>query len=352
MTTYQDRSNPSTLFPVNAGFEGALSEKVEVRIGRIERLGIHLFNVANCLISFGNLSGRFDRGENSVVGLEALFCDSQLFPSEIKVVCDTNLDAELVAHKLVAGDPNIRFYATHPIMDSARNIVGSLNLIDYQARKFSDEHRLLLADLAVMVERELILSSMQKMQLELIKQNRNLKRESLIDPILGTWNKTAIIRSLRIEMDRCVKAEKPMSLLFASLDQIAAIRDTHGIAASDMVLVKIVSRLRSCIRPFDALGRFGSDIFLMVLPGASNLVATAVAERIRLAVMSHPDTIDEKPVDLTISAGIISTDTFPDTEPEVLITHAEKALLSAKNAGNNRVVQAVPEVPEQPDIII
>jgi diguanylate cyclase (GGDEF)-like protein len=349
MTTYQERSNPSTLFPVNAGFEGALSEKVEIRIGRIERLGIHLFNVANCLISFGNLSARFDRGENSVVGLEAQFCDSQSFPTEIKVVCNTSLDVDLAVHKLVVGDPNIRFYATHPIMDSARNIVGSLNLIDYQARKFSDEQRLLLADLAVMVERELILSSMQKMQLELIKQNRNLKRESLIDPILGTWNKAAIIRSLRIEMDRCIKAEKPMSLLFASLDQIGAIRDSYGIAASDMVLVKIVSRLRSCIRPFDALGRFGSDIFLMVLPGASNLVATAVAERIRLAIMSHPDTIDEKSVDLTISAGIISTDTFPDTEPEVLITHAEKALLSAKNAGHNRVVQALPE---QPDIII
>jgi diguanylate cyclase (GGDEF)-like protein len=349
MTTYQDRSNPFTLFPVSAGFEGALSEKYEVRIGRLERLGINLFNVANCLISFGNLSARFDRGENSVVGLEAQFCDSQAFPSEINVVCDTSLDEDLAEHKLVVGDPNIRFFATHPIMDSARNIVGSLNLIDYQARKFTDEHRLLLADLTVMVERELILSSMQKMQLELIKQNRNLKRESLIDPILGTWNKAAIIRSLRIEMDRCSKAEKPMSLLFASLDQIAAIRDTSGIAASDMVLVKIVSRIRSCIRPFDALGRFGSDVFLMVLPGASNLVATAVAERIRLSILSHPDTIDEKVVDLTISSGIISTDTFPDAEPELLITLAEKALLSAKNAGNNCVVQAVPE---QTDITI
>ncbi len=150
-------------------------------------------------------------------------------------------------------------------------------------------------------------------------------------------------------MERCGKAGKPISLLFASLDQIAAIRDFHGIATSDMVLVNIVSRIRSCIRPFDALGRFGSDIFLMVLPGASHLVATAVAERIRLSIMSHPDTIDEKSIDLTISAGIISTDIFPDAEPEALIAYAEKALLSARNAGNNRVVQAMPE---QPDITI
>ncbi|MDO8701783.1 MAG: diguanylate cyclase [Undibacterium sp.] len=349
MTTYQDRSNHSALLMARSGFVGALSENYETRISRIERLGIHLFRVANCLVSFGNLSARFDRGENSVIALEALFCDSQSFPDEIRVICDTRLDSEFVSHRMVAGDPHIRFYATHPIVDSARNIVGSLNLIDYQPHEFDDEHRLLLADLAVMVERELILSAMQQTQLELIKQNRNLKRESLIDPILGTWNKPAIIRSLRIEMERCGKAGKPISLLFASLDQIAAIRDFHGIATSDMVLVNIVSRIRSCIRPFDALGRFGSDIFLMVLPGASHLVATAVAERIRLSIMSHPDTIDEKSIDLTISAGIISTDIFPDAEPEALIAYAEKALLSARNAGNNRVVQAMPE---QPDITI
>ena len=150
-------------------------------------------------------------------------------------------------------------------------------------------------------------------------------------------------------MDRCSKAEKPLSLLFASVDQIADIREAHGISTSDMILVKTVSRIRSCIRPFDALGRFGSDVFLMVLPGASNLVATAVAERIRLSILSHPEEIDQQSVALTISTGIISTDTFPSAEPEVLVTLAEKALLSAKNAGNNRVVQAVPE---QPDTII
>ena len=343
MTTHRDSFNSSMLVSAGLGFEGSNSEKYEVKIGRIERLGLNLFSVANCLISFGRLSTRFDRGENSVVGLEALFCDSQPFPDEIKVVNDTALDGNFASHPQVKGDPHIRFFATHPILDSSGAIVGSLNLVDYVPHAFTDEQRLLLADLAVMVEREILLSALQKSQAELVKQNRNLKRESLIDPILGTWNKAAIVRSLRIEMERCAKAEKPMSLLFASLDQISDIRESYGIATSDTVLVKTVSRLRSCIRPFDALGRFGSDVFLMVLPGASHLVATAVAERIRLSVMSHPDTINDKAIVLTISAGIISTDLFPNTEPEVLITQAEKALLSARNLGNNRVVQATPE---------
>lgn len=349
MTTQLDRSNPNIVFQPNTGFEASMTEKYEVRVGRLERLGVKLFGVANCLVSFGHLAARFDRGDHSMIALESRFCDSLPFPHDIVVVPDTKLDTELAVHRMVVAAPFIRFYAAHPVLDPARNIVGSVSLIDYQPHHFDDECRQILADLVVMVEREMILTAMHQTQLELVKQNRNLKRDALIDPILGTWNKGAIIRSLRIEMERCGKAEKPLSLLFVTLDQIRAIHDAHGIAISDMLLLKMVSRIRSCIRPFDVLGRFGSDIFLMVLPGASHLVATAVAERIRLTIMSHPEVIEENSVELTISAGVVSTDTHPEAGPEVLISYAEKALLSARNAGNNRVVQAMPA---QPDITI
>ncbi|MFZ6748301.1 GGDEF domain-containing protein [Undibacterium sp. Ren11W] len=349
MTVQLDRPSPATVLTVNAAYEALMSEKYESRIKRIERLGVKLFGVANCLVSFGNLSDRAYQGEHSMNAMEAMFCDGLPIPDEILVVNDTTLDAKFALDRFVVGLPYIRFYAAHPIFDSARNIIGCVSLIDYRPRDFDDENRQIFADLLVMVERELLMLSMYKMQVALIKQNRNLKRDSLIDPILGTWNKGAIVRSLRIEMERCSKAEKPLALLVVTLDQIATIHATHGTAISDMVLVKMISRIRSCIRPFDALGRFGNDVFLMVLPGASRLVATAVAERIRLTIMSNPEEIDAASIDLTISAGIVSTDTFPDAEPEILISYAEKALLSAKTAGNNRVV---PAIAEQPDIII
>jgi diguanylate cyclase (GGDEF)-like protein len=349
MTVQLDRSSPATILPLTTGYEAVMSEKYELRIKRLERLGLKLFGVANCLISFGNLSERAYHGEHSMLAMETMFCDGLPFPVEISVVTDTKLDAKFASNRFVAAAPYIRFYAAHPICDPLHNVVGCISLVDYHPHDFDDENRQIFADLAVMVERELLLLSMHRVQQELIKQNRNLKRDSLIDPILGTWNKAAIVRSLRIEMERCSKAEKPMALMVVTLDQMKSIQDAHGTAVSDMVLVKMVSRIRSCIRPFDALGRYGGDIFLMVLPGASHLVATAVAERIRLTIMSHPETLDDTSLVLTISAGIVSTDTFPDAEPDVLISYAEKALLSAKTAGNNRVVQAMPE---QPDINI
>ena len=75
----------------------------------------------------------------------------------------------------------------------------------------------------------------------------------------------------------------------------------------------------------------------------------AVAERIRLAIMTHPEMIEDVETTITICAGVVSTDTYPDADPEMLISLAEKALLSARSAGNNTVVQAMPG---QPDLII
>ncbi|MBI3285936.1 MAG: diguanylate cyclase [Burkholderiales bacterium] len=349
MNTKTDHSSPITAIQLDSGFERMLAEKIETRMARFERFGQKLFRVANCFVSFGNLSARFDATGRSIAAMEAAFCDSLPVPEEILVIPDLRNHPQLSAHRLVVGAPYIRFYAAHPIYGQANKLLGCVLLIDYQPHALDDEYRQLLADHAAMIERELALGVVYQMQLELVKQNRNLKRESLIDPLLGTWNKAAIVRSLSMEMERCSKAGKPMALLLASLDQIAGLRDLHGVSLSDLVLVKTVSRIRSCIRPFDALGRFGEDVLLVVLPGASHLVAVAVAERIRLAVMMHPDTIENEETVLTISAGAVSTDIFPDAEPELLISLAEKALLSARSAGNNCVVQATPA---QPDILI
>ncbi|MBX9869817.1 MAG: diguanylate cyclase [Burkholderiaceae bacterium] len=343
MSIDTEQSNSLKLFMTNAGFERLDSEQYEARLARFERLGVKLFGVANCLISFGHIAARINRSETSMIALEASFCDSLPFPSEIEVVPDTRTDPRFAAHRLVQGAPYIRFYVAHPICDTAGKVVGSLILIDYQAREFDEESRLLLTDIALLVERELVIGLMYQAQQELIKQNRVLKRDAMVDPVLGTWNRTAIIRSLNLELERCTRADKPLSLMFVGIDQMSELRAQFGSVASDMIMLRVVSRIRSCIRPFDALGRFDSDHFLMVLPGASHLVVTAVAERIRLAVLVNPDKIDEQIVETSVSAGISSTDLISSCDAETLLQLVEKAYIAAKNAGRYSVSSAALE---------
>lgn len=343
MVTPLERASRMDLFLEGAGSGYVDASKYEAKVARFERLGTRLFGVANCIVSFGHLLERFDRSDQSMVVIEAAFCESLAFPEEIRVYNNLNFEEEFAQHPSVAGEPRIVFCAQHPVFDVNNECVACIYLIDYVEHDFDDESRLLFADLAVMVERELAMGSLKSQHLELQRQVRNLKRDALLDPVLGMWNRAAITRSLSIELERCTQSQKPLSLLFVAVKQYQEIKERLGSIAGDAFLLKVASRMRSCIRPFDALGRFEADVFLVVLPGASHLVASAVAERMRLSLVSRPETIEEESLSIAMSAGVASSDVFPQATSEVLLNLAEKALLAARRLENNQIVQAEAE---------
>jgi diguanylate cyclase (GGDEF)-like protein len=322
---------------------GAVALEPDQQIPRIRRIAKRLFGVANCIVSFTDVSLNFPENERSMAAIEAAFCSSIPQPDGLVVVQDTRRDQSLCQHNLVLGAPYIRFYVAYPIHSSDNVVIGSICLIDYLPRTFGDEDRQLLADLAQVVERELHLRSMSETQRDLQRKNKNLRRKSLIDPLIGTWNRGAIMRILTIEAMRCSKMGVPLSLIVADLDFFKKINDTYGHPAGDAVLVKVASRLRSCIRPQEALGRYGGEEFLVVLPGSSHSTAMAVGERMRLAIASQPEIIGNATLSLTISAGVASTELFPGATADELISRADVALYVAKDSGRNRVVQALPD---------
>lgn len=314
------------------------------QLQRIRRIGKRLFDVADCVITFGATRPRLAGGD-SAAAAETAFCYSMPRSDQPVVMTDTLDYPAIVRRHAVGGASSIRFYASHPVHNQDKVLIGSVNLIDYVPRPFFREgDRQMLADLAALVERELELRSVNALQLDLQKKNKNLRRKSLIDPLIGTWNRGAIMRILTIEAIRCDKAGVPLSLIVADLDYFKKINDTYGHPAGDTVLVKVASRLRSCIRPQEALGRYGGEEFLIVLPGSSHETALAVAERMRVAISSQPETVGSTALNLTISAGVASTDVFPTATTEELISRADMALYAAKDAGRNRVVKATPDL--------
>lgn len=336
----RDRLNRTEMgMRMNEQADDSVAE-IDQQLMRIRRIGKRLFGVANCLITFSDASAAAQDGERSLASIEAAFCTSLPQPTVLTVVSDTRIEKLLSQHRLVLGAPYIRFYVTCPIFNSANTAIGSISLIDYLPRIFSEQDRLLLSDLARLVESELQLRSMSVTQLDLQKKNKNLRRKSLIDPLIGTWNRGAIMRILTIESIRCDKLGVPLSLIVADLDYFKRINDTYGHPAGDTVLVKVASRLRSCIRSQEALGRYGGEEFLIVLPGSSHATAMAVGERMRAAVASQPEVIGNASFNLTVSAGVASTELFPHATTEELISLADVALYAAKDAGRNCVVAA------------
>lgn len=322
----------------------ALSEilplELDEQILRIQRIGKRTFDVASCLVVLGSDATDEPERELSQTALELAFCSSMPVSGKGLFIPDTRIHALTKSHQFVIGAPHIQFFASCPVHSVDQAVIGSINLIDYVPRSFGSDDVAMLADLACLVERELQLRSMSMAQLVLQKKNKTLRRRSMIDPLIGTWNRGAIMRILEIESIRCEKMGIPLSLLVIDLDHFKKINDTHGHPAGDIVLVKAASRMRSCIRPQEALGRYGGEEFLVVLPGATQATAQAVAERMRNTIAAHPESVDDVAINLTISAGVASSEMFPHASTEELINRADIALYRAKDGGRNRVICA------------
>jgi len=125
------------------------------------------------------------------------------------------------------------------------------------------------------------------------------------------------------------------SLGIADLDRFKAINDTYGHACGDRVLAEVGSRLRSCLRVSDSVGRWGGEEFIFVLPDASLGDATIMMERVRSKVGADPIPCDGHEHAITVSIGI--TDGDYEGTADHAIRRADDALYKAKTSGRDRV---------------
>jgi two-component system cell cycle response regulator len=133
-------------------------------------------------------------------------------------------------------------------------------------------------------------------------------------------------------------AGRPLSVLFADVDNFKSINDTHGHDAGDNVLRELAARFRRNTRNIDLACRVGGEEFIIVMPDTGMERALQVGERLRAAIAAerfhaNGDTL----LEVTASVGIATLDGPFDT-PEGLIKRADQALFIAKRGGRNRVV--------------
>jgi diguanylate cyclase (GGDEF)-like protein len=123
----------------------------------------------------------------------------------------------------------------------------------------------------------------------------------------------------------------------ADLDHFKKINDMYGHQVGDLVLCEAAHRMKNVLRPYDILGRYGGEEFLIVLPGCTIQEATSAAERLRLRLGSPPLTLREIQIHISGSFGIASSRDVAE-DVEAVIWAADAALYQAKREGRNRVV--------------
>lgn len=175
------------------------------------------------------------------------------------------------------------------------------------------------------------------LQNELISARETLRIQAMQDPLTQILNHGAIVDSLLREIDRAHREQQPLSLILADLDGFKNVNDSYGHVAGDQVLVEVARRMRFCLRSYDAIGRYGGEEFLMVLPNSDAAQAVRLAERIRVAISQKPFRVHNTDLTVTVSQGV-TTWTDPCPIPiEHLIQSADGVLYLVKNSGRNGV---------------
>ncbi len=159
-----------------------------------------------------------------------------------------------------------------------------------------------------------------------------LARLSLADPLTGLGNRRAFDDALREELARTARSGSPLGLVMLDVDHFKDFNDRHGHQAGDEALVVVAEALRGAARAEDRACRVGGEEFALLLPGAGEGAAAAVAERVRAAVAA-----DTRPAArLTVSLGVAAAG--PGSTAEGLVQQADLRLYAAKEGGRDRVV--------------
>ena len=171
---------------------------------------------------------------------------------------------------------------------------------------------------------------------------RRILRLASTDHLTGVLNRRAFIERMEAEIHRSGRQGTPFSLLLVDIDHFKEINDRFGHQAGDLVLKKFVEALSESVRPYDFVGRYGGEEFVVALAGTDGAQAGRVAERMRKGVeeMKIGQADGPQTIQITASFGVASS--LPGAEETVdsLTRRADEAMYRAKDGGRNRVCTA------------
>lgn len=178
------------------------------------------------------------------------------------------------------------------------------------------------------------------LQRHLTASRQALEYKSTHDSLTGVWNRSEVLDTLEREICRCGREGQSLVVLMVDVDHFKQVNDLYGHVAGDAALREVTQRLRTSIRPYDALGRYGGEEFIGILPGCSRDNAMDLAERLRRRISSEPVDLGTTRIPITISLGLAMWQAGDEGDMQALLRAADAALYRAKRGGRNRAVAA------------
>ncbi len=197
-------------------------------------------------------------------------------------------------------------------VETLRSKISSLEEENQKLKKFLEAHRHRLEEIEAKFNKE--------------------KKAANHDALTGLLNR----RRFDEDMQRLHETGKHYSIIMLDIDNFKKINDTYGHLVGDQVLKEVGEILRNYIRSNTNSYRYGGEEFVIILEGADEKAAKAVAERLREVIANRDIHINSGSLNVTASFGATTKKDHQSTKE--IMEQVDKALYRAKKEGKNRVV--------------
>lgn len=174
------------------------------------------------------------------------------------------------------------------------------------------------------------------LQQSLIAAREELRFQATHDALTGVFNRGAVLEAIHREHSRQTREGGALGIILADLDHFKQVNDTYGHLLGDAVLKETARRMGNCVRPYDTVGRYGGEEFLIIAPSADAMGSLSLAERMRETIASCPIATAAGELSVTASFGVAASDPCDSVAPDTLLLRVDDALYRAKELGRNR----------------
>jgi diguanylate cyclase (GGDEF)-like protein len=174
--------------------------------------------------------------------------------------------------------------------------------------------------------------------LEVSQLYATMETTGMVDVVTGLSNRLTIIAEIEGEHSRSHRAKTPFSIAIFGMDNFENLTDEHGQRAGDQMLKWVAGVIRKSVRPYDKVGRYGGEEFLLMMPITTEKEALGIAERARQAIQKQACVVDGRRIGVTVSIGVALGERGADLDSVLLA--ADDAISRAKDQGRNCTVVA------------
>ncbi|SIQ43794.1 diguanylate cyclase/phosphodiesterase [Shewanella morhuae] len=268
--------------------------------------------------------------KQQLIGTLTVFYDTQELTNSLFSQLQFSFFATLIRALLLTLVLSVVFhrFLTQPIA----RISEAIDKIDPDS---PDENLLPISNAHEDDELGLVTTKFNQILIQFSQTQSKLRKMATRDPLTGLPNRTLLLETIAVTIQRSRLQKRSFALMFIDLDRFKNINDSLGHTLGDQFLARIARMLERFVGDKGTVSRLGGDEFVILADTIHSPDEAADFVRKLLIQLNIPIQLNEHAIHPAASIGI---SIYPEdgSTAEDLIRHADIAMYSAKAAGSNQ----------------